>query len=83
MAQKQGVWRISSWPQSQHVRHQLAGPPVADIGVINNAKATLPFGLPIFAKEPGLQLLLGILHSVVDTLQQGLHGYGDGLWQSW
>jgi hypothetical protein len=83
MAQKQGVWHILRWQQSQHIRHQLAGPPVADIGVIYNGEAPLPFGLPIFVQEPGFQLLVSILRSVVDALQQGAHGHGDGLWQSW
>jgi hypothetical protein len=51
--------------------------------VINDGEATLPLGLPIFVQEPSLQLLVGILLSVVDALQQGAHGHGDGLWQSW
>jgi hypothetical protein len=83
MAQEQSVRHILRWQQSQHIRHQLAGPPVADIGVINNGEAPLPFGLPILVQEPGFQLLVSILRSVVDALQQGAHGHGDGLWQSW
>jgi len=83
MAQEQSVRHILRWQQSQHIRHQLAGPPVADIGVIYNGEAPLPFGLPILRQEPSFQLLVSILRSVVDALQQGAHGHGDGLWQSW
>jgi hypothetical protein len=83
MTKEQCVRHTFRWQQSQHIRHQLAGPSVADIGVINNGEAPLPLGLPILMQEPSLQLFIGILCVLVDALQQGAHGDGDGLRQNW